>query len=210
MRYGSPAKKKEKPLTYNIIICGVGGQGVISLATIIAESANSENLFVKQVEVHGMAQRGGSVVSHIRISDAPIASNQIPFGKADMILSTEPLETVRHLPYLRTDTGTCITSTIPVTNIPDYPEITVIREQLSKLSGVVLIDADLFSDSSMSRKMLNVVLLGTASHYLPLQLNTIRSCLLAKFAINSDERKVALVTAFDRGRAIGGSSIFSL
>ena len=104
----------------DIILCGVGGQGILSIATIIGEAAMKEDLYIKQAEVHGMSQRGGDVQSNLRISSEPIASDLIPTGSADVIISMEPMEALRYLPFLSKD-GWIITSSAPFVNIPNYP-----------------------------------------------------------------------------------------
>ena len=104
----------------DIILAGVGGQGILSIAATIGFAAIEAGLHIKQSEVHGMSQRGGDVQSHLRLSDSEIASDLIPFGKADMIISVEPMESLRYLPMLSPD-GWLITNTTPFINIPNYP-----------------------------------------------------------------------------------------
>ena len=113
----------------DIILCGVGGQGILSIATIIGEAAMKEDLYIKQAEVHGMSQRGGDVQSNLRISSEPIASDLIPTGSADVIISMEPMEALRYLPFLSKE-GWIITSSAPFVNIPNYPEIETIKADL--------------------------------------------------------------------------------
>ena len=124
----------------DIILCGVGGQGILSIATIIGEAAMNENLYIKQAEVHGMSQRGGDVQSNLRISSEPIASDLIAKGSADVIISMEPMEALRYLPYLSKE-GWIITSSTPFVNIPNYPDIEVIKADLVKLPNVILLGA---------------------------------------------------------------------
>ena len=124
----------------DIILCGVGGQGILSIATIIGEAAMNENLYIKQAEVHGMSQRGGDVQSNLRISSDPIASDLIAKGSADVIISMEPMEALRYLPYLKKD-GWIITSATPFVNIPNYPDMAVINADLDKLPNVILLGA---------------------------------------------------------------------
>ncbi|MDR2474720.1 MAG: indolepyruvate oxidoreductase subunit beta, partial [Bacteroidales bacterium] len=106
----------------DIILSGVGGQGILSIAAVIGEAALANGLYMKQSEVHGMSQRGGDVQSNLRISDRPIASDLIPKGKADLIVSLEPMEALRYLPYLKND-GWLVVNVTPFNNIPDYPAI---------------------------------------------------------------------------------------
>ncbi|MCD4681496.1 MAG: 2-oxoacid:acceptor oxidoreductase family protein, partial [Bacteroidales bacterium] len=102
----------------DIILAGVGGQGILSIAAIIGYAAVNTGLFLKQAEVHGMSQRGGDVQSNLRLSDKEIASDLIPKGKADLIISVEPMESLRYLPWLSTE-GWLITNTNPYINIPN-------------------------------------------------------------------------------------------
>lgn len=156
----------------NIILAGVGGQGVLSLANVIAASAMRDGLYVKQSEVHGMAQRGGAVQAHLRMSDAPIASDLVAKGTADLIISMEPLESLRYLPYLRRD-GTVITSTTPTVNIPDYPELDALLDQIRGLPHAYLVDADQIAKKAGSPRAANMVLVGAASHLLPVSFGMI-------------------------------------
>jgi indolepyruvate ferredoxin oxidoreductase, beta subunit len=146
----------------DIILAGVGGQGILSIAAIIGLAALERDLFVKQSEVHGMSQRGGSVQSHLRISSEEIASDLIPLGKADIILSVEPMESLRYLPYL-SENGWIITNTTPFLNIPDYPEINSLLSQIRSYKNVIAINADELAKKNSSPKSSNVVLLGAAS-----------------------------------------------
>ena len=123
----------------DIILCGVGGQGILSIATIIGEAAMKEDLYIKQAEVHGMSQRGGDVQSNLRISSQPIQSYLIPLGAADVIISMEPMEALRYLPFLSKE-GWIITSSAPFKNIPNYPDMDVINADLAKLPHVITLD----------------------------------------------------------------------
>lgn len=105
----------------DIKLCGVGGQGILSIATVIGEAATAAGLCLKQAEVHGMSQRGGDVQSDLRLSTEPVWSDLIPLGGASLILSMEPMEALRYLPYLAPD-GVVVTASRPFVNIPDYPE----------------------------------------------------------------------------------------
>ena len=125
----------------DIILCGVGGQGILSIATVIGEAAMNENLYIKQAEVHGMSQRGGDVQSNLRISSNPINSDLIAKGCADVIISMEPMEALRYLPYLSKD-GWIITSSTPFVNIPNYPDIDTINADLDRLPNVIRIDIE--------------------------------------------------------------------
>ena len=145
----------------DIILCGVGGQGILSIATIIGEAAMKENLYIKQAEVHGMSQRGGDVQSNLRISSNPIASDLIPLGGADVIISMEPMEALRYLPFLAKD-GWIITSSTPFVNIPNYPDIEKIRQDLNEIKNVIVLDIEQAAKDNAVPRSANVILLGAA------------------------------------------------
>ncbi|TRZ72848.1 MAG: indolepyruvate oxidoreductase subunit beta [Bacteroidetes bacterium] len=152
----------------DIILAGVGGQGIISIAAIIGTAALEQGLFLKQSEVHGMSQRGGDVQSNLRISDKEIASDLIPYGKADLIISVEPLEALRYLPLLSPD-GWVITSTKPFINIPEYPEMDKVMDEIRKLPHYIALDADEVAKEIGTLKAANIVILGAASPFLEMQ-----------------------------------------
>jgi indolepyruvate ferredoxin oxidoreductase beta subunit len=151
----------------DIILAGVGGQGIISIAAIIGYAALQEKMFLKQSEVHGMSQRGGDVMSNLRISHDEIASDLIPFGQADLIISVEPLESLRYLGYL-SPTGWVVTNTTPFNNIPDYPDIDKVMAEINKLPHHIALDADTLAKEAGSVKSANIVILGAASPFLGL------------------------------------------
>lgn len=146
----------------DIILSGVGGQGILSVATIIGEAALAENLYIKQAEVHGMSQRGGDVQSNLRLSDQPINSDLIAAGSADVIISLEPMEALRYLPYLAQE-GWIITSSTPFVNIPNYPDENRLKAELEKLPHVVMLDVDALAKEHNRPKSANVILLGAAA-----------------------------------------------
>lgn len=146
----------------DIILAGVGGQGILSIATIIGEAALAENLYIKQAEVHGMSQRGGDVQSNLRLASTPIASDLIPKGGADLIISLEPMEALRYLPYLSRE-GWIVTNTVPFINIPNYPEVEELYARLRTLPRVVMLDvAQLAKEVGAPQQAANMVLLGAA------------------------------------------------
>lgn len=148
----------------DIILSGVGGQGILSIATIIGDAATKAGLNLKQAEVHGMSQRGGEVESGLRLSDTEIYSDLAPLGSADMILSMEPMEALRYLPFLHPD-GYVITSSSPFKNIVNYPEEKV-QAALANLKNVVTIDLDQITKEHAMPKSANVVLLGAAARFI--------------------------------------------
>jgi indolepyruvate ferredoxin oxidoreductase beta subunit len=149
----------------DIILAGVGGQGILSIATALGEAVLLENLYLKQAETHGMSQRGGAVVSHLRISRKPIASDLIPLGGADLILSVEPMESLRYLPYL-SENGCLVTNINPFINIPNYPEMTSVMDEIRRLPHFVAIDADQIAREVGNARTSNMVMLGAASPFI--------------------------------------------
>lgn len=148
----------------DIILCGVGGQGILSIATIIGEAATRAGLNLKQAEVHGMSQRGGDVQSHLRLSDKTIYSDLIAQGSADMIISMEPMESLRYLPYLSKE-GRVVTGNKPFVNIPDYPDTDTLMAELGALPAVDMMDIDAVARDAGNPRGANMVLLGMAARY---------------------------------------------
>ena len=149
----------------DIILAGVGGQGILSIAAIIGAAAVEKGLYLKQAETHGMSQRGGAVQSHLRISDVPVASDLIPLGAADVILSVEPMESLRYLPYL-SSTGWLVTNSTRFDNIPDYPPYAKIEEESGKLPHSVILDADTIARELGNPRGSNMVMLGAATPFI--------------------------------------------
>src|SRR5664279_1300987 len=145
----------------DIILSGVGGQGILSIAATIGLAAVDNDLFLKQSEVHGMSQRGGDVQSHLRLSDKQVWSDLIPLGKADLIISVEPMESLRYLPWL-SDNGWLVTNSNPFINIPDYPSPDEIIKEIKKVKNHIIIDADLIARESGSARSGNICLLYTS------------------------------------------------
>jgi indolepyruvate ferredoxin oxidoreductase beta subunit len=148
----------------DIILAGVGGQGILSIAATIGMAALHNDLYLKQAEVHGMSQRGGAVQSNMRISDKPIASDLIPMGAADIILSVEPMESLRYLPFLAKG-GWLVTNTTPFVNIPDYPEAEEVMAEIKKQKNFIAIDADKIASEIGSKRSSNIVMLGAATPF---------------------------------------------
>ena len=146
----------------DIILSGVGGQGILSIATVIGRAALADNLHLKQAEVHGMSQRGGDVQSNLRLSTDPIFSDLIPKGECDLILSLEPMEALRYLPWLSKD-GWVVTNSTPLVNIPNYPPLDDILAELRAVPNLVVLDCDATARSIGSPRGANMVLLGAAA-----------------------------------------------
>ena len=183
----------------DIILCGVGGQGILSIATIIGEAAMNENLYIKQAEVHGMSQRGGDVQSNLRISSNPIASDLIAKGGADVIISMEPMEALRYLPYLNKE-GWVITSSTPFINIPNYPELEYIKKELNKLPHVITIDIEQLAKENQIPRSANVILLGAAQKALGLDYATLENAIRRVFGRKGDAVVEANIKALALGR----------
>ncbi len=182
----------------DIILCGVGGQGILSIATIIGEAAMKENLYIKQAEVHGMSQRGGDVQSNLRISSSPIQSDLIPMGAADVIISMEPMEALRYLPFLAKD-GWVITSSAPFVNIPNYPDIETIKADLAKLPHVIVVDIEQKAKDAGVPRSANVILLGAAQQALGIDYEKLEDAIRSVFGRKGD----AIVEANIKALAIG-------
>lgn len=183
----------------DIILSGVGGQGILSIATIIGEAATQAGLNLKQAEVHGMSQRGGDVQSNLRLSDGQISSDLIATGTADMILSLEPMEALRYLPYLNKD-GWIITSSSPFKNIPNYPDDEALMGELKALPHVVMIDVEGLAREHQMPKCANVILLGAAARFLGiLSVDELRDSIARVFASKGDAVVEMNKRAFDIG-----------
>jgi indolepyruvate ferredoxin oxidoreductase beta subunit len=183
----------------DIILSGVGGQGILSIATIIGLAAVENNLFLKQSEVHGMSQRGGDVQSHLRLSSRPIASDLIPYGKADIIISVEPMESLRYLPWL-SRSGWLVTSSTPFINIPDYPPVEEILREIRKIKNHKIIEADAIAKESGFSRSGNMVILGAASSCIGLPFNSLENAVRKLFEKKGEEIVDVNIRALRAGR----------
>lgn len=183
----------------DIIIAGVGGQGIVSIASVIGYASVEAGLFLKQSEVHGMSQRGGEVYSHFRLSDKEIASDLIPQGKADLIISVEPMEALRYLPMLNPE-GWLITNTTPFINIPNYPDIEKVIAEIKKYPNNITIDADKIAKNLKSPKSANIVLLGAASKFLSLDYEKLENAIKLLFGRKGEDVVNANLNALRAGR----------
>jgi indolepyruvate ferredoxin oxidoreductase beta subunit len=167
-------------MTRNVILAGVGGQGLLSVAAVLGEAARREGLHLKQSEVHGMAQRGGGVQSHVRYADAPIHSDLIREGTADVILSLEPMEALRYVPFLA-PSGTVVTSSMPVRNIPGYPDVAKVLDEIRALPAHRLIDAEGLAKEAGTARCANMVILGAGAPFLGISSEALRAGIEAVF-----------------------------
>jgi indolepyruvate ferredoxin oxidoreductase beta subunit len=183
----------------DIILAGVGGQGILSIAFVIDSAALKEGLHVKQAEVHGMAQRGGAVTSHLRLSSRRIWSDLIPRGGADLILSVEPLEALRYLDFLKPG-GRIVTSSAPFVNIPDYPDKSVLLDRIKALPGSLVVASDVLAKEAGSSRAQNTVMLGAASRLLLPRPETLLEYVRVLFEKRGAAVLEANLKAFELGR----------
>ncbi|MDR2759683.1 MAG: indolepyruvate oxidoreductase subunit beta [Spirochaetaceae bacterium] len=183
----------------DIILAGVGGQGVLSIAAIIAQAALLEGLSVRQSEVHGMAQRGGAVLAHLRIADGTIPSDLVPQGGADLIISMEVLESLRYASWLA-PAGALVTAAEPIINIPDYPEVQDILKTIAAFPLYRIVEAAALAKEAGLVKAVNMVMVGAASSFLPIPEETLESTISAQFAAKAPAAAEANRLAFRLGR----------
>jgi len=186
----------------DIILCGVGGMGALSTAAIISQAALDMGLYMKQAETHGMAQRGGDVQSHLRLSDKEIASDLIPDGQCDIILSVEPMEALRYLPYLNKEEGWVITNENPFINIPNYPEKEEVLAEVKKVKNSIVFNADKIALDLGNPKGTNMVVLGAASKYLKIDIEKLEKAINDTFGRKGEEVVMANINALRAGREV--------
>lgn len=186
----------------DIVLAGVGGQGILTIATILGAAALQENLYLKQAEVHGMSQRGGDVQSNLRLSTETIYSDLIQKGSADIIISMEPMEALRYVPYLAKD-GVIVTSNKPFVNIPNYPDEQALFDELKALpNNVIMLDIEAVAKDAGSARSANVVLLGMAAKYIGIiSAEALRDAVATIFARKGEKVVEANLKAFDMGAA---------
>lgn len=171
----------------DIILAGVGGQGILSIAAVLGEAALADSLYLKQAEVHGMSQRGGDVQSNLRLSSSPIYSDLIPKGKADLIVSLEPMEALRYLPWL-SGTGTIVTNSQPFVNINNYPEMERIEKEFEKINNKVVIDAEAIAKAETGTiRTANMVMLGAAAPFIDIEFSKIENAVRSIFARKGED-----------------------
>lgn len=190
----------------DIVLAGVGGQGILSIATVLGFAALENNLYLKQAETHGMSQRGGAVQSYLRLSDKPVYSDLIPMGKADLILSVEPMESLRYLPYL-SPKGYIVTNIIPFTNIPNYPDVEAIMEEIRKQPKAVLIDAEHVAREAGNVKASNMVMLGAATPFIDIPVSSIENGIRDIFSRKGAEIVRMNMNALHAGREFALANI---
>ena len=190
----------------DIILSGVGGQGILSIAAVIGEAAVHQNLYMKQAEVHGMSQRGGDVQSNLRISDKPIYSDLISKGKANLILSLEPMEALRYLPYLASN-GWIVTNSTPLINITNYPDAAELQKALAAVPNKVVFDVDKIAKEVGSTRVSNMVMLGAATPFLGIAYEEIEDGIKRIFERKGQDIVALNLKALAAGKKIADASI---
>jgi indolepyruvate ferredoxin oxidoreductase, beta subunit len=183
----------------DIILAGVGGQGIITIASVIGYAAVQRGLSLKQSEVHGMSQRGGEVQSHLRIADHVIYSDLIPEGKADIIISVEPMEALRYVSFLAPD-GWIISHNKPFINVPNYPDLAAVHARIEAFPRSVLLDADKLARDVANARAANIVILGAASTHVGIAPEDLESAITAIFARKGDAIVQGNLRAFRAGQ----------
>ena len=185
--------------TKNVMIVGVGGQGSLLASKLLGRLLLGRGYDIKVSEVHGMSQRGGDVQSNLRLSSEPIYSDLIPKSGADLIISLEPMEALRYLPYLKPD-GWIVTSSKPFVNIPNYPEIEDVLAHVKAIKNHVLIDAEeLAKEAGAPAQAANMVLLGAAIPMLDIDHDKIIAGVKRIFARKGEAVVAANVAAIEAG-----------
>jgi indolepyruvate ferredoxin oxidoreductase beta subunit len=183
----------------DIILAGVGGQGILSIANIIGYAVVQSDLHLKQAEVHGMSQRGGAVESHLRISDKEIHSDLVPHGRSDMIIAVEPMESLRYFPYLKHD-GWLITNVTPFINIPNYPEMEHLLNEVRGHKNSIVIDGDAIAKEIGSPRSMNMVILGAAAPFLEIPFEMLEGGIRSVFGRKGEDVVQKNLDALNRGR----------
>ena len=190
----------------NIILAGVGGQGILTIAAVLDTAALDCDLNIKQSEVHGMSQRGGAVQSHVRISDKEIFSDLIPQGKADIIISVEPMELLRYLPFLK-EGGHLVTDSNPFIYIVNYPEMDALYAEIKSQPNSILIDAKKIAKDLGNARATNIVLLGAVASLLPLSDESLKKAIKTLFERKGERVVNKNLEAFEKGKEIAAEIV---
>ena len=185
----------------DIILSGVGGQGILSIAAVIGQAALKDGLYLKQAEVHGMSQRGGDVQSNLRLSDRPIASDLIPTGKCDLIISLEPMEALRYLPYLDAE-GWLVTNDVPFVNIPNYPAPESVKAEIDRLPHHILLDVNQTAKEIGTPRVANIVQLGATVPFLGIGYDKIQDSIRDIFQRKGESIVEMNLKALEAGKQI--------
>jgi indolepyruvate ferredoxin oxidoreductase beta subunit len=193
-------------MKYDMILAGVGGQGVLSIAAIVSVAAVNGGLHIKQAEVHGMSQRGGAVQSHLRLADHPIYSDLVAEGAAHMLISMEPMEALRYVSFLGPE-GVIVADSAPYVNIPNYPDLGAVHAALNGFPRVHLVDATRRAKDMRAARSSNVLLLGTASVFMPLAATDLEAAIGEIFGRKGEKIVAQNIDAFRAGRALTESAV---
>jgi indolepyruvate ferredoxin oxidoreductase, beta subunit len=183
----------------DVILAGVGGQGILTIAAVLGRAALAQGLHLKQAEVHGMAQRGGAVQSHFRMADEPIHADVVPRGRADMILAMEPMEALRYTGWLKPG-GRLISNSRPVLNLSDYPPEEDLRAAFDAIPDSLLFDGSAIAEEEGASRALNMAMLGAASPFLPIAEEAIQAAMASYFQGKGDRVLEANRRVFKRAR----------
>lgn len=189
----------------DIVLAGVGGQGILTIATILGAAALKDDLYLKQAEVHGMSQRGGDVQSNLRISSCPIHSDLIPLGGADLIVSLEPMEALRYLPFLSKN-GWIVTNNVPFVNIDNYPDMAAVEQEFARMPHVVAFDMDAVAKDVATARSSNLVLLGAASNFIDIEPAKIEDAITSLFIPKGEKVVAQNIAAFREGRRLAAQN----
>jgi indolepyruvate ferredoxin oxidoreductase beta subunit len=189
-------------MNLDIVLCGVGGQGILSIAYVLDNAAMEAGLHFRQPEVHGMAQRGGAVSAFVRISDKPVPSDLVPTGAAKLVVSVEPMESLRYLAHLAPD-GTVVTDVTPYVNIGDYPDHGKLYDALFKVPRVLALEGERLAKKAGTAKAQNMVVLGAASVFLPFEAALLEKHIAGLFGAKGGRIVEVNHAAFRAGRAAG-------
>jgi indolepyruvate ferredoxin oxidoreductase beta subunit len=187
-------------MNYDMIIAGVGGQGILSIAALLGRAALDLRLHLKQSEVHGMAQRGGAVLAHLRLSDRPIHSDLVPRGGAAMILAMEPLEALRYLPWLDPAAGWIVSNTEPIRNIDAYPDLEQVYADIRRQAHPFLFNAEKMARDLNAPRAVNMAMLGAASSFIPLPAEALEAAITAQFGRKGESVVASNLAVFRAGR----------
>ena len=188
-------------MKYDMIIAGVGGQGVLSIAAVVSVAAVDAGLHIKQAEVHGMSQRGGAVQSHLRLSDRPIHSDLVAEGSAHILISMEPMEALRYVSFLAPD-GVIVAESAPYVNIPNYPDLDAVHAALRSFPRAHLIDATRLAKEMRAVRSSNMLLLGAASKFMPLAAADLEVAIGEIFGRKGEKVVTQNTEAFRTGRTV--------
>jgi len=189
------------PRIHGIVLSGVGGQGVLSLAQIVLEALRRSGLHALQSEIHGMSQRGGSVHAQVCFSKVPLTSPIIDEGCADLLIALEPLEALRYVSMLRMN-GHLVVSEEPQVNMEGYPPIEDVYAALKAVRGSHLIDTEDLARKLNHKQAGGMALLGMASKFLPVSEETWRDVITQRFEAKGARVTEKNIEAFQAGRGL--------